>query len=153
MDFLQRLSGSRALVLDGAIGTELEARGAPQRSDAAWADCDETHPGIVAAVHEDYVRAGADIITSITCSSGLHILEQIGLTNPVLNRRSGHSNSRAISFAVWPERNRSTTCRRCSSAYGTRVTDEGPAAAATPVESRREELPKTICFHQCGVLW
>ena len=86
MDFLQRLSGSRALVLDGAIGTELEARGAPQRSDAAWADCNETHPGIVAAVHEDYVRTGGDFIA---CSTGLHILEQIGLGNPVSNRRNG----------------------------------------------------------------
>ena len=69
MDFLQRLSGDKALVLDGAIGTDLEARGAPRRSDPAWADCKETHPGIVAAVHEDYVRAGGDSIAGLSAAS------------------------------------------------------------------------------------
>ena len=65
-------------MLDGATGTELEARGAPQTSDAAWADCTATHPEIVCAVHEDYIRAGADIITTNTYSTGPHVLRAMG---------------------------------------------------------------------------
>ncbi len=55
---IERLQGGEAVVLDGANGTEFEAPGAPQTSDAAWADCSATHPEIVRAVHEDYIRAG-----------------------------------------------------------------------------------------------
>tara|TARA_Y100001934_G_scaffold39800_1_gene47351 strand:+ start:29366 stop:30325 length:960 start_codon:yes stop_codon:yes gene_type:complete len=75
---IERLRGGKAVVLDGANGTELEERGAPQTSDAAWADCSATHPEIVRAVHEDYIRAGADIITTNTYSTGAHVLRTMG---------------------------------------------------------------------------
>ena len=78
MEFVQRLAREDILVLDGATGTELEARGAPQTSDAAWADCSATHPEIVLGVHEDYIRAGADIITTNTYSTGPHVLRKMG---------------------------------------------------------------------------
>ncbi|MBT5433124.1 MAG: homocysteine S-methyltransferase family protein [Alphaproteobacteria bacterium] len=78
MTLIERLAQGEILVLDGATGTELEVRGAPQTSDAAWADCSATHPEIVCAVHEDYIRAGADIITTNTYSTGPHVLRQMG---------------------------------------------------------------------------
>ena len=37
-----------------------------------------TNPEIVRAVHEDYIRAGADIITTNTYSTGPHVLRQMG---------------------------------------------------------------------------
>lgn len=79
----QRLERGDILVLDGATGTELEARGAPQTSDAAWADCSATHPEIVSAVHADYVRAGADIITTNTYSTGPHVLRKMGRADKI----------------------------------------------------------------------
>jgi S-methylmethionine-dependent homocysteine/selenocysteine methylase len=78
MPLIERLAKGDVLVLDGANGTELEVRGAPKTSDAAWADCSATHPEIVCAVHEDYIRAGADIITTNTYSTGPHVLRQMG---------------------------------------------------------------------------
>ncbi len=78
MGVMERLRSGGLVVLDGATGTELEARGAPQTSDASWADCNATHPDIVRDVHEDYVRAGADIITTNTYSTGPHVLRQMG---------------------------------------------------------------------------
>jgi S-methylmethionine-dependent homocysteine/selenocysteine methylase len=72
-----RLQSGEVLVLDGAIGTELENHGIPQLHDASWAECLVTHPEIVQKVHEDYVKAGADIITTNTYSSGPNVLRKI----------------------------------------------------------------------------
>ena len=75
----EHLQTGALLILDGAIGTELERRGAPLEDDASWARTTLTHPDLIREVHEDYLRAGADIITANTYSSGLHVLEKIGL--------------------------------------------------------------------------
>jgi S-methylmethionine-dependent homocysteine/selenocysteine methylase len=59
-----RLQGPRALLLDGATGTELERRGASTRlplwSAAALLDA----PDLVRRIHEDYVAAGAEALTA-----------------------------------------------------------------------------------------
>ena len=73
-----RLSAGELLILDGAIGTELERRGVPSTGDAAWAQALATDPDLVYAVHADYLRAGANVITTNTYSSGAHVLEKIG---------------------------------------------------------------------------
>ena len=77
-DLVDRLDRGGALILDGAIGTELERRGAPGPHDASWAVALDTHPDLVRAVHEDYIRAGAEVITTNTFSSGRHALRKIG---------------------------------------------------------------------------
>lgn len=101
MDVLDRLVRGEPLVLDGATGTELEARGAPQTSDAAWADCSATHPEIVCAVHEDYVRAGIDILTTNTYSTGPHVLRMMGKDDVIKpwNEASVEIARRAVSNA------------------------------------------------------
>ena len=61
-----RLLRGEVLLLDGAMGTELGRRGVatplPLWSAQALLDA----PEVVAAVHEDYARAGADILTTAT---------------------------------------------------------------------------------------
>lgn len=49
-----------------------------------------THPDILRAVHEDYIRAGARIITANTFSSNRNLLEPAGLGDQfeTLNRRA-----------------------------------------------------------------
>jgi S-methylmethionine-dependent homocysteine/selenocysteine methylase len=67
------------IILDGATGTELEKRGVPM-DDAAWcAVALATHPDVVRNVHEDYIRAGADIIITNTFPAAKHVLEEAGL--------------------------------------------------------------------------
>jgi homocysteine S-methyltransferase len=54
------------LVLDGALATELERRGA-DLSDPLWsAKCLLERPDLVRAVHLDYFKAGADVATTAT---------------------------------------------------------------------------------------
>src|SRR5665213_484548 len=58
--------GGAILVLDGAMGTELEARGAPM-DDHAWCGlANLMQPALVRAIHEDHIRAGADVVITNT---------------------------------------------------------------------------------------
>jgi S-methylmethionine-dependent homocysteine/selenocysteine methylase len=61
-----RLHEGKLLLLDGAMGTELDHRGAPTYLPlwSAWGLID--HPEVVRAIHDDYARAGADILTTNT---------------------------------------------------------------------------------------
>ena len=91
MDKLQdRLDAGDVLILDGAIGTELQLRGAPMDGMAWCAAATKTSPDILRGLHEDYIRAGADVITSNTFSSCRHVLEAAGLGDETveINRRA-----------------------------------------------------------------
>src|SRR5215510_8802405 len=74
-----RLRAGAPLLLDGALGTELERRG----SSAAlplWS----THallrdPALVQAVHADYVAAGAEVLTANTFRTQRRVLARAGI--------------------------------------------------------------------------
>lgn len=53
-----------ALVLDGAVGTELEARGFPAPLPLWSARALLERPALVAEIHRDYVAAGAELLTA-----------------------------------------------------------------------------------------
>lgn len=90
----RRIEGGEVVVLDGATGTELERRGVPM-DDAAWcAAALVTHPETVREVHEDYVRAGADVIITNTFPTSRHVLEPAGLGD-----RLRELNVRAVELA------------------------------------------------------
>lgn len=60
------LASERLLVLDGALATELERRGA-DLNDPLWsAKCLLESPHLIRAVHLDYFEAGADVATTAT---------------------------------------------------------------------------------------
>ena len=78
-DLQQRLEEGEVVILDGATGTELERRGAPM-DDATWdAAALATHPDMVREVHEDYIRAGTDVIITNTFATARHVLEPAGM--------------------------------------------------------------------------
>ena len=54
----------KQLLFDGAMGTQLQARGLPVGEHPEYFNL--SHPEIVRAIHQDYVLAGADIITTNT---------------------------------------------------------------------------------------
>src|ERR687894_2020628 len=90
----QRLDGGGVVLLDGAMGTELERRGVPM-DDAAWdAAALVTHPDTVREVHEDYIRAGADVIITNTFATARHVLEPAGM-----GERFRELNTRAVTLA------------------------------------------------------
>ena len=86
----QRISRGDVIILDGATGTELERRGVPMHGVAWSAAALRTHPGVVRQVHEDYIRAGADVVITNTFSSARHTLERTELVDEVrdLNTRA-----------------------------------------------------------------
>ena len=90
----ERLGRGEVIILDGAIGTELERRGAAMDKDAWCARATQDIPDLVRAVHEDYIRAGADVITVNTFSSARHVLEAAGLGDAV-----AEINTRAVALA------------------------------------------------------
>ncbi len=90
----QRLDGGEVVILDGATGTELEKRGVSM-DDAAWdAAALATHPDTVREVHEDYIRAGADVIITNTFATARHVLEPAGM-----GERFRELNVRAVTLA------------------------------------------------------
>lgn len=75
-DFLKTIN-ERVLVLDGAMGTMLQERGLkPGQSPE---ELNLTMPAVVAAVHQEYVAAGADIIVTNTFGGSREKLTHYGL--------------------------------------------------------------------------
>ncbi len=67
------------IVLDGALATELEHRGA-DLNDPLWsAKYLIEQPGLIQAVHYDYFRAGADVATTATYQATFEGFERRGM--------------------------------------------------------------------------
>lgn len=60
------LSRALPVILDGAMGTELQRRGVDTGLPLWSANALMSHPEAVLQIHEDYIEAGADIITTNT---------------------------------------------------------------------------------------
>ena len=89
-DLRARLEAREVIILDGAIGTQLQHMEVPLSRDAWAAIALETHPFTVRRLHELYIDAGADVITTNTYSSARHNLVPLGLGDKVheLNLRA-----------------------------------------------------------------
>jgi len=66
MNFSSRLRKNSPLILDGAMGTELGRRGISIELPLWSAGALLENPEIVKQIHMDYIRAGADVITTDT---------------------------------------------------------------------------------------
>lgn len=89
-----RLDGGGVLIMDGGTGTELQRRGVPMDGFAWSAAAIDAHPETVRAVHEDFIRAGADVIITDTYSTSRHVLETAGF-----GERVRALNERAVALA------------------------------------------------------
>ena len=89
-DLRTRIDASEVIILDGAIGTQLQHMEVPMSHDAWAAIALETHPFTVRRLHELYIRAGVDVITTNTYSAARHNLLPLGLGEKVheLNLRA-----------------------------------------------------------------
>jgi len=68
-----------ALVIDGAMGTQLYERGVLY--SACFEELNVSRPELVSKVHDDYVRAGAQVIESNTFGANVLRLEKYGLSS------------------------------------------------------------------------
>ncbi len=76
-NLMRRIKGGENIVLDGATGSELENRGV--KMDASWCATASLESETLKQIHKDYIKAGADIITTNTYASNRMILEVAGV--------------------------------------------------------------------------
>ena len=78
MNFSERLHDKKPLILDGAMGTELARRGFPIQLPLWSAQSVLEHPDAVLKIHEDYLVAGADILTTCTFRTDAQTFQKAG---------------------------------------------------------------------------
>lgn len=72
---------SRVLLFDGAMGTEIYARGV--FINRCYDELNLSQPELVSEIHQAYVRAGADVITTNTFGANRYRLQSYGLESRV----------------------------------------------------------------------
>ncbi|MCA1632796.1 MAG: bifunctional homocysteine S-methyltransferase/methylenetetrahydrofolate reductase [Acidobacteria bacterium] len=76
-NFRDILESDHITVFDGAVGTMLYAKGI--YINRSYDELNLTSPELVLGVHEEYVRAGAEVIETNTFGATTHNLQQYGL--------------------------------------------------------------------------
>jgi homocysteine S-methyltransferase len=74
----RRLGQGEVIVLDGGVGTEMQRRGAAMSGEVWCALATRSHPEMLRAVHDDYIGAGAEVITANTYATSPLILAKHG---------------------------------------------------------------------------
>jgi S-methylmethionine-dependent homocysteine/selenocysteine methylase len=94
----KRLENNDTIILDGAIGAELEKKGAKMHKDLWCGTCSVESPDLVKKVHEEYISAGADIITTNTYATTPIAMKQYGFDNQIdeFNKKSVQLAKEAI---------------------------------------------------------
>jgi homocysteine S-methyltransferase len=90
----RRRDAGRLVVIDGGMGSELEAQGATMDHEAWSGLVNLDDPGLVRRVHEDYVRAGADVLITNTFMSGTGPMKRAGFGD-----RFAEANRNAVTAA------------------------------------------------------
>src|ERR1043165_6513744 len=75
--FKELLATDRILVVDGAMGTMLYAKGV--YISRCYDELNLSSPDLVREIHTEYIRAGADIIETNTFGATAHKLQQYGI--------------------------------------------------------------------------
>lgn len=81
MHLQKRLRQGELIIMDGGTGTELEKHGVPMEEKGWSASSTITQPEILRQIHEEYIRAGADIIITNTFSTSRHVLDSCNLAD------------------------------------------------------------------------
>jgi 5-methyltetrahydrofolate--homocysteine methyltransferase len=111
---LRELLARRILVIDGAMGTQLQARDltAADFGGAAYEGCNEylnlTRPDVVREIHAAYLAAGADIVETNTFGGTPIVLAEYNLQEKTheINRAGAHLAREAADEASTPDRPR-----------------------------------------------
>ena len=108
MNILSRLNQAPTVLMDGAITTELQRRGAPMSTEIWGGTVMLTHPKLIRDTHRDFALSGAEVHTANTYNTAPHLITRTNLdtTSEALNRlavslvREGIEEA-APSHSVW----------------------------------------------------
>ena len=94
----EKLENKKTIILDGGMGAELEKNGAKMDEKMWCGKCSVDHPELVRKIHEDYINAGADVITTNTYSTTPISMRQYGYEDSIedFNRKSVQVAKEAI---------------------------------------------------------
>ena len=94
----EKLDNNKLVILDGAMGSELEKKGAQMDKNLWCGTCSVEFPELVKKVHEDYIEAGADVITTNTYASTPISMRNYGMENSIkeFNQKSVQVAKKAI---------------------------------------------------------
>ncbi len=98
---LNALAAGQVIVCDGAMGTQLQARGLTAGAmPELW---NAEHPEVLTAIHNDYLQAGARIVTSNTFGGNRARLAGAGLADRLaeLNRKGVELARAAAGKRAW----------------------------------------------------
>lgn len=126
--FQELLKQSTPLILHGALGTELESRGYDVSGKLWSAKYLIEDPQAIQTIHEDYIRAGADIVTTSTYQATFPGLAEVGVSQEEAERliRLTVQLAKAARDKVWDELSYDETSSRH---YPLISGDIGPYAA------------------------
>ena len=94
----EKLDTNKLVILDGAMGSELEKKGAQMDKNLWCGTCSVEFPELVKEVHEDYIEAGADVITTNTYACTPISMRNYGMENSIkeFNQKSVLLGKKAI---------------------------------------------------------
>lgn len=87
---MERLDADEILIIDGGTGSELQRRGVAMDAQAWSGAAALAHEALLREIHEDYIRAGAEVITANTFGTARFVLASAGLDGDFerINRRA-----------------------------------------------------------------
>ncbi len=88
--WIDKLDAGEILIIDGGMGSELQRRGAAMDAQAWSGAAVLDHPALLRRIHEDYIRAGAEVVTANTFATTRFVLASAGLDDQFerINRES-----------------------------------------------------------------
>jgi S-methylmethionine-dependent homocysteine/selenocysteine methylase len=146
-----RLAEGELVIIDGGMGSQLQAEGVPM-DEVAWsARANLERPDVVQRVHEAYIRAGAEVIIANTFAASRAALEPAGLGS-----RVAEANRNAVRAAL---RAREAAATRPVAVAGSMssfcpVAMEPAASGPSPAGPAREDprLPGLADFREQAAL-
>lgn len=90
----KKLARGETIIIDGGTGTDIQSRGVPMAGETWCAEANLTHPAVVRCVHEDYIAAGAEIITANTYPTSPLLFNALGRDDDMI-----HIDKEAVKIA------------------------------------------------------
>ena len=140
-----KLANGDIVIMDGAVGTELQRRGVAMQGRAWCALATETHPQILETIHRDYITAGAEIIIANTFASTREILNPLQMGDKFVDL-----NKRAVEIAINASSHTQQPVLVAGSIAHTRPTRVGEWSPARSPAQFEDDCYQMACLHKAG---